>query len=51
VHRDVLAEIAFHIALLLDDLADAVDLVLVQVADLFRTLNAGGGENVLRPKM
>ena len=34
VHRNVFAQIAFDIAFLLNDLADAVDLVFVQVADL-----------------
>ena len=34
VHRDVLAEIAFDVALVLNDLTDAVDLVFAQILDL-----------------
>ena len=30
VHRDILAEIAFDVALVFDDLTDAVDLVFVE---------------------
>ena len=34
MHGDVFAEIAFHAAFLLDGLADAIDFVFVQIADL-----------------
>jgi hypothetical protein len=39
VHRGVLAEIAFHIALLFDHLADAIDLVLAQILDLLERID------------
>src|SRR5262249_25462435 len=41
IHLDLLAEIALHTALLLDDRADAVDLVFCEVADLFRKVHVG----------
>ena len=41
VHRDVLAEIAFDVALVLNHLADAVDLVLAQVLDLLEGVDIG----------
>src|SRR5450756_42807 len=40
--------VAFYIAFLLDDLADAVDLILVEIADLLVALHARRGENALR---
>src|SRR5271168_4977283 len=41
VHLDLLAEIAFHAAFLLDGLAEMVDFIFGQVADLFRVIDAG----------
>src|SRR5271168_2483814 len=43
VHLDLLAEIAFHAAFLLDGLAETVDFIFGQVADLFRVIDAGFG--------
>src|ERR1035441_10768481 len=44
VHRDFLAEVAFHGAFLFQNLADAVDLVLGQVANLLVEFDAGPEE-------
>src|SRR5215472_5946283 len=41
VHRDLLAEIAFHGAFVFQDLADAVDFVLAQVADFLIEIDTG----------
>ena len=56
VHRDVFAEIAFDVATLFNDLADAVHLLFVEVADLFGRLDLRRTENLFRrespmPKM
>src|SRR4029077_8482433 len=48
VHLDLFAEIALHAAFLLDDVADAVDFVLGQVANLFREIDIGLFGNALR---
>src|SRR5690348_14861558 len=39
VHGDVLAQITFHVALGFNGLADAVDLIFVQVLDLLHRLD------------
>src|SRR5258706_3215000 len=41
VHLDLFAEIAFHPAFLLDGLADVVDCLFCQVANLLRVIHAG----------
>src|SRR6266478_5688688 len=41
IHLDLLAEIAFHAAFLLDGLANVVDFLFGQVADFFRVVHAG----------
>jgi len=41
VHRDLFAEVAFYRAFLFQDLADAVDFVLAQVADPLVEFDAG----------
>src|SRR4029077_14564498 len=41
VHLDLLAEIAFHAAFLLDGLTNVVDFLFSQVADFFRVVHAG----------
>ena len=51
VHGDVLAEIAFHAAFLLDDLADAIDFIFTQIADLLRRLHAGRPEDAGRARV
>src|SRR5690349_9250524 len=51
VHRDVLAEIALDAAFALDDLADAVDLVFVEVLHLFFAVDIGSGDDPGRARM
>src|SRR5437763_8649160 len=46
VHGSVLAQVAFHVALRLDDLADAVDLVFIEVLNLLYGLNLGCFQNL-----
>src|ERR1041385_4038947 len=41
VHLDLLAEIAFDAAFLLDGLAKMIDFIFGQVANLFRVIDAG----------
>src|SRR5271154_966273 len=48
VHLDLLAEIAFHAAFLLDGLAETVDFIFGQVADLFRVIDACFGGELFR---
>jgi hypothetical protein len=48
VHLDLLAEITFHAALLLDRLAQMIDFVFGQIADLFRVIDAGLRRQLLR---
>src|SRR6266851_2500735 len=48
VHLNLLAEIAFHAAFLLDGLADVVDFFFGQVADFFRVVHAGFGGQLFR---
>ena len=51
VHRDVLAQVAFDIALVLNDLADAVYLVLVQVLDLLERIDVRLVQNLERTRV
>src|SRR3954463_6055528 len=46
VHGGVLAQVAFHVAFRLDDLADAVDLVFIEVLNLLDRLNLGRFQNL-----
>src|SRR5258708_2164410 len=48
VHLDLLAEIAFHAAFLLDGLANVVDFLFGQVANLFRVIHSGFRGELLR---
>src|SRR2546423_1729130 len=48
VHLNLLAEIAFHAPFLLDSLADVVDFLLGQVADLLGMIHAGFSGESLR---
>src|SRR6266478_2237158 len=48
VHLDLLAEIAFHAAFLLDGLANVVDFLFGQVADFFRVVHAGFRSQLFR---
>ena len=45
VHRDVFAQIAFDVAALFNDLADAVNFLFVEVADLLVAFDIGGAQN------
>src|SRR6266851_1070290 len=49
VHLDLLAEIAFHAAFLLDGLAQMIDFFFGQVADLLGMIHAGLCREFLRP--
>src|SRR5579859_746745 len=51
VHGDVFAQVAFDRALGLDDLADAVDLVFVEVLDFLDRLNLGGLDDLRGARM
>src|SRR5258708_16117218 len=51
MHRDIFAQIAFHVAFVLNDLADPVDLFFVQVLDLLQRFNLGRGQNRLRTRV
>src|SRR6476660_10102304 len=51
VHRNFLAQIAFHHAFRFDHLADAIDLVLAQVLDLFRGVHFGRVQNAGRARI
>src|SRR5215471_8144602 len=51
VHGGIFAQIAFHVAFVLDDLADAVHLFFVQVLDLLHGLNFRGGKNPPRARI
>src|SRR5262249_12257023 len=48
VHLNLLAEIAFDAAFLLDGLPDVIDFILRQVANLFRVIHAGFGGELFR---
>ena len=45
VHGDVFAQITFHAAFVLNGLADAVDLLFIEIMHLFHRLYVGGGKN------
>jgi len=47
VHRDVLAEITFDVAALFNHLANAVDFIFVEVADLLIGFHVRRAENAL----
>src|SRR6516165_11911017 len=51
VHRNFLAEIAFHHAFSLDDLADTVDLVFAQVLDLLVRVDLGLFQDAARARI
>jgi hypothetical protein len=51
VEGDVLAEIAFDLALGLDDVTDAIERVLVEGAGLGEGINVGGGEDLCRARV
>src|ERR1035438_6811818 len=51
VHRNILAQIAFHRALRLDHLADAVDLVFTQVGNFFHRIHVGRVQNARRARI
>jgi len=46
VHRNIFAEVAFDVAFAFDDLADAIDLVFVQVLHLLVRIDFGCCQNV-----
>ena len=46
VHRNVLAQVAFDFALVLNDLADAVHLFLAQILDLLEAIDVGLVQNL-----
>src|SRR6185312_7330362 len=48
VHGGVFAQVAFHLAFSLNDMADAVDLILVQVLHLFGSVHLGLLHDALR---
>jgi hypothetical protein len=48
VHADVLAEIAFDITLVLDDLTDTVNLVFAEILDLLEWVNIRGSQDTQR---
>ena len=48
VHLDVLAQIAFDVAFVLDHLTDAVDLVFAQILDLLKGVNIRLLQNLRR---
>src|SRR4029077_19000318 len=48
IHLDLLAEIAFHAAFLLDGLANVVDFLFGQVADFLRVIHAGFRSQLFR---
>src|SRR3954467_13586277 len=50
-HLDFLAQIAFHQSFALDDLADAVDLVLAQVLDLLHRVHIRLVKNASGPRL
>ena len=51
VHGGVLAEIAFHIALLFDDLANAIDLVLAQILNLLERIHMRDAQYLQSPRI
>ena len=51
VHRDVLAEIAFDVSLVLDNLADAVYLVFAEILDLLEWVNIRRSEDAQRTRV
>jgi hypothetical protein len=51
VHRDVLAQVAFDVPLVLNDLADAVHLVLAQILDLLEGVNIRLFQNLERARL
>src|SRR5579884_2004330 len=51
VHRNILAQIAFDVALRLNHLADAIDLVFVEVLNLLVGIDLRGSENAGRPRI
>src|SRR5687768_2547667 len=48
VHGDCLAQVAFDLALLLDDLTDAIDLFFVKVPHFFAAFHASAVEDGMR---
>src|SRR5947207_5940025 len=51
MHGDIFAEVTFHIAFILNDLADAVDLIFIQVLNLLHLLDVGGGKDAARARI
>src|SRR5437868_7631114 len=51
VHRNVLAQIAFHHAFRFNDLADAVDLVFIEILHLLSRVNFGFRQNARRSRV
>ena len=51
VHRNVLAQIALDAALAFDDLADAVDLIFVEVLHFLHGVNLGGLDDARGARM
>jgi hypothetical protein len=51
VHADILAEVAFNITLILDDLTDAVNLVFAEILDLLEWVNIRGPKDAQRTRV
>jgi hypothetical protein len=51
MHGGILAEIAFHIALLFDHLADAIDFVFAQILNLLEWIDRRLAQNLQRPRI